>query len=74
MELYLEAMQHPTSPPLEQLQASVLYALLLSEFPHIFTYTLPRPTVFQTYELALSLVPQCIWLGNDVRGRYTSGK
>ncbi|KAI0083203.1 CHAT domain-containing protein [Irpex rosettiformis] len=71
MEALLEAMQHLTSPPLERLQASVLYADVLTEFSHLFT-TPPQLSLLEAWKHAISLVPQCIWLGNNVRGRYTS--
>ncbi|KAI0083510.1 CHAT domain-containing protein [Irpex rosettiformis] len=71
MEAFLEAMQHPTSHPLERLRASGLYARLLTEFSHLLT-TPPRLSLLEAWRHAISLVPQCIWLGNNVRGRYTS--
>ncbi|KAI0083142.1 CHAT domain-containing protein [Irpex rosettiformis] len=71
MEAFLEAMQHLTSHPLERLRACGQYAELLAEFSHLFT-TPPRLTLLEAWKHAISLVPQCIWLGNNVRGRYTS--
>ncbi|KAI0082994.1 CHAT domain-containing protein [Irpex rosettiformis] len=71
MEAFLEAMQHPTSHPLERLRASMLYADVLTDFSHLFT-TPPQPSLLEAWKHAISLVPQCIWLGNNVRGRYTS--
>ncbi|KAI0083517.1 CHAT domain-containing protein [Irpex rosettiformis] len=71
MEAFLEAMQHPTSHPLERLRASIHYARLLTEFSHLFTVP-PRLTLLEAWKHAISLVPQCIWLGNNVRSRYTS--
>ncbi|KAI0083496.1 CHAT domain-containing protein [Irpex rosettiformis] len=71
MEAFLEAMQHPTSHPLEQLRASALYAGILTEFSHPLT-TPPQLSLLEAWKHAISLVPQCIWLGNDMRGRYTS--
>ncbi|KAI0083490.1 CHAT domain-containing protein [Irpex rosettiformis] len=71
MEALLEAMQHLTSHPLERLLASSLYAHLLTEFSHLFT-TPPRLSLLEAWKHAISLIPQCIWLGNNVRGRYTS--
>ncbi|KAI0083024.1 CHAT domain-containing protein [Irpex rosettiformis] len=71
MEAFLEAMQHPSSHPLERLHTSSLYAELLTEFSHLFT-TPPRLSLLEAWKHAISLVPQCIWLGNNVRGRYTS--
>ncbi|KAI0085981.1 CHAT domain-containing protein [Irpex rosettiformis] len=71
MEAFLEAMQHLTSHPLERLRASSLYAELLTEFSHLLT-TPPRLSLLEAWKHAISLVPQCIWLGNNVRGRYTS--
>ncbi|KAI0083708.1 CHAT domain-containing protein [Irpex rosettiformis] len=72
MEAFLEAMQHPNSHPLERLRACCQYAALLSEFPHLFNTTPLRLTLLDAYKYALGLVPQCIWLGSNVRGRYTS--
>ncbi|KAI0083503.1 CHAT domain-containing protein [Irpex rosettiformis] len=71
MEAFLEAMQHPTSHPLERLRASIHYARLLTEFSHLFTVP-PQLTLLEAWKHAISLVPQCIWLGNNVRSRYTS--
>ncbi|KAI0083313.1 CHAT domain-containing protein [Irpex rosettiformis] len=71
MDVYLEAMQCTNSHPLEQLRACDQYAILLSEFSHLFA-TPPQLTLLDAYKHALGLVPQCIWLGNNVRGRYTS--
>ncbi|KAI0083720.1 CHAT domain-containing protein [Irpex rosettiformis] len=71
MDAYLEAMQHSKSHPLERLRACRQYTDLLSEFPHLFT-TPPRLALLDAYKYALELVPRCIWLGNNVRGRYTS--
>ncbi|KAI0083703.1 CHAT domain-containing protein [Irpex rosettiformis] len=71
MEVFLEAMQHPNSHPLERLRACNQYTGLLSEFPHLFT-TLPRHALLDAYKYALGLVPRCIWMGNNVRGRYAS--
>ncbi|KAI0085866.1 CHAT domain-containing protein [Irpex rosettiformis] len=71
MEAFLEAMQHTTSHSLERLQASRRYGRLLSQSSHLFT-TPPKFTLLECYKLALDLIPRCIWLGNDVRGRYTS--
>ncbi|KAI0083507.1 CHAT domain-containing protein [Irpex rosettiformis] len=71
MEALLEAMQNPTSHPFERLRASELYARLLTEFSHLLT-TPPRLSLLKAWKHAIDLVPQCIWLGNDVRGRYTS--
>ncbi|KAI0084232.1 CHAT domain-containing protein [Irpex rosettiformis] len=71
MEAFLEAMQHPNSHPLERLRACSQYTDLLSEFPHLFT-TPPRLALLDAYKYALELVPRCIWLGNNVRGRYAS--
>ncbi|KAI0083528.1 CHAT domain-containing protein [Irpex rosettiformis] len=71
MEAYLEAMQHPNSHPLERLRACSQYTDLLSEFPHLFT-TPPRLALLDAYKYALGLIPRCIWLGNNVRGRYAS--
>ncbi|KAI0083486.1 CHAT domain-containing protein [Irpex rosettiformis] len=71
MEASLEAMQHPSSHPLERLKASALYAYLLTKFSHLLT-TLPRLSLLEAWKHAISLVPQCVWLGNNVRGRYTS--
>ncbi|KAI0084264.1 CHAT domain-containing protein [Irpex rosettiformis] len=71
MEAFLEAMQHPNSHPLERLHASSQYTTLLSEFPHLFT-TPPQLTLLDAYKYALGLVPRCIWMGNNVRGRYAS--
>ncbi|KAI0085974.1 CHAT domain-containing protein [Irpex rosettiformis] len=71
MEAFLEAMQHPTSHPLERLQVSSQYAELLTEFSHLFT-TPPQLSLLEAWKYTISLVPQCIWLGNNVRGRYTS--
>ncbi|KAI0084237.1 CHAT domain-containing protein [Irpex rosettiformis] len=71
MEASLEAMQHPNSHPLERLRACDQYTDLLSEFPHLFT-TPPRLTLLDAYKYALGLIPRCIWLGNNVRGRYAS--
>ncbi|KAI0083206.1 CHAT domain-containing protein [Irpex rosettiformis] len=71
MKAFLEAMQHSTSHPLQRLQASSHYAELLTEFSHLFI-TPPQLTLLEAWKHAISLVPQCIWLGNNVRGRYTS--
>ncbi|KAI0083728.1 CHAT domain-containing protein [Irpex rosettiformis] len=71
MDAYLEAMQHQNSHPLERLRASNQYAALLSEFLHLFT-TPPRLALLDAYKYALGLVPRCIWLGSNVRGRYAS--
>lgn len=75
-EAYREAMYHEPSQPLQRLLASLKYADLLADFsPLIFKFTVgPRLSPRKAYEYALSLVPQCIWLGNDVRGRYTSNE
>ncbi|KAI0084227.1 CHAT domain-containing protein [Irpex rosettiformis] len=72
MEAFLEALQHPNSHPLERLCACGQYAALLSEFPHLFNSTPPRLALLDAYKYALGLVPRCIWLGNNVRGRYAS--
>ena len=73
-EAYREAMYHEPSQPLQRMLASLECADLLGDFsPLIFTVE-PRLSVRQAYEYALSLVPRCIWLGNDVRGRYTSNE
>ncbi|KAI0083201.1 CHAT domain-containing protein, partial [Irpex rosettiformis] len=71
MKAFLEAMQHPTSHPLERLHASELYAVTLTEFSHLFTAP-PRLSLLEAWKHAISLIPRCIWLGNNVRGRYTS--
>ncbi|KAI0083322.1 CHAT domain-containing protein [Irpex rosettiformis] len=71
MDAFLEAMQHPNSHPLERLRACSQYTTLLSKFPHLFT-TPPRLTLLDAYKYTLGLVPRCIWLGNNVRSRYTS--
>ncbi|KAI0085861.1 CHAT domain-containing protein [Irpex rosettiformis] len=71
MEVFAEAMEHPNSHPLDRLKASRQYGQLLSEFPHLFT-TPPKFTLLECYKHALDLIPRCVWLGNDVRGRYTS--
>ncbi|KAI0083315.1 CHAT domain-containing protein [Irpex rosettiformis] len=71
MEAFLGAMQPQNSHPLEQLRACRQYTNLLSKFPHLFT-TPSRLTLLDAYKYALELVPRCIWLGNNVRGRYTS--
>ncbi|KAI0083514.1 CHAT domain-containing protein [Irpex rosettiformis] len=71
IKAFLEAMQHPTSHPLERLRASGQYAELLTDFSHLFT-TPPRLSLLDAWKHTISLVPQCIWLGNNVRGRYTS--
>ncbi|KAI0083006.1 hypothetical protein BDY19DRAFT_910921, partial [Irpex rosettiformis] len=71
MEAFLEAMQHPNSHPLERLRACCQYATLLSKFSHLFT-TPPRLAFLDAYKYALGLIPRCIWLGNNVRGRYAS--
>ncbi|KAI0083818.1 hypothetical protein BDY19DRAFT_1029974 [Irpex rosettiformis] len=71
MEAFLEAMQHTASPPLGQLRASGLYVQLLSKFSHLFA-TPPKVQLLEAYKNALDLIPQCIWLGNNVSGRYTS--
>ncbi|KAI0085973.1 CHAT domain-containing protein [Irpex rosettiformis] len=71
MEAFLEAMQHPNSHPLEKLQASGQYANLLTEFSNLFAVP-PRLTLLGAYGHAMSLIPQCVWLGNNVRSRYTS--
>ncbi|KAI0084242.1 hypothetical protein BDY19DRAFT_548247, partial [Irpex rosettiformis] len=71
MDAFLEAMQHPNSHPLERLRACNQYTILLSEFPHLFT-TPPRLALLDAYKYALGLIPRCIWLGNNVRGRYAS--
>ncbi|KAI0083332.1 CHAT domain-containing protein [Irpex rosettiformis] len=72
MDAFLEAMQHQNSHPLVRLRACVQYTILLSEFPHLFNATPPRLTLLDGYKYALGLVPRCIWLGNNVRGRYAS--
>ncbi|KAI0093498.1 CHAT domain-containing protein [Irpex rosettiformis] len=71
MEAFLEAMQHPTSHPLERLRASSLYADVLTEFSHLLT-TPPRLSLLEACKHTISLIPRVIWLGNNVRGRYTS--
>ena len=71
IETLFKAMRHSTSPPLERLQASKQYIDLLTE-PSDCSITSPHFTVLEAYEYALGLIPQCIWLGNNVRGRYTS--
>ncbi|KAI0083205.1 CHAT domain-containing protein [Irpex rosettiformis] len=71
MEAFLEAMQHAASHPLQRLRASYQYAELLTGFSHLLT-TPPRLSLLEAWKHAISLVPQCIWLGNNVRGRYTS--
>ncbi|KAI0083483.1 CHAT domain-containing protein [Irpex rosettiformis] len=71
MEALLEAIHHPTSPPLKRLHASSLYAYVLTDFSHLFT-TPPRLSLLEAWKHAISLIPQCLWLGNNVRGRYTS--
>ncbi|KAI0083340.1 CHAT domain-containing protein [Irpex rosettiformis] len=73
MDAFLEAMQHPNSHPLERLRACRQYTNLLSEFPHLFT-TPPRLALLDAYKYALGLIPRCIWLGNNVRGRYASNE
>ncbi|KAI0083832.1 hypothetical protein BDY19DRAFT_910303 [Irpex rosettiformis] len=70
MEAFLEAMQH-TPSPLEQLQASGLCTQLLSKFSHLFA-TPSKVQLLEAYKNALGLIPQYIWLSNNVRGRYTS--
>ncbi|KAI0083541.1 CHAT domain-containing protein [Irpex rosettiformis] len=72
MEASLEAMQHPNSHPLDRLHASSQYTNLLLRFPHLFNTTPLRLTLLNAYKYALGLVPRCIWLGNNVRGRYAS--
>ncbi|KAI0084270.1 CHAT domain-containing protein [Irpex rosettiformis] len=71
MEAFLGAMQHPNSHPLVRLRACYQYTTLFSEFPHLFT-TPPRLALLDAYKYALVLVPRCIWMGNNVRGRYAS--
>ncbi|KAI0083697.1 CHAT domain-containing protein [Irpex rosettiformis] len=71
MEAFLEAVQHPNSHPLERLQACGQYTSLLSKLPHLFTTPL-RLTLLNAYKYALGLVPRCIWMGNNMRGRYAS--
>ncbi|KAI0083548.1 CHAT domain-containing protein [Irpex rosettiformis] len=73
-EAILEAMQHPNSHPLERLRACSQYTDLLSEFPHLFNTTSPRLALLDAYKYALGLMPRCIWLGNNVRGRYASNE
>ncbi|KAI0083816.1 CHAT domain-containing protein [Irpex rosettiformis] len=45
------------------------YTALLSDSSHIFT-TPPRLTLLEAYKHDLDLIPRCIWLGNNARGRY----
>lgn len=71
MAAFSEAMQHIFSPPLERFRASAQYAVLSSGFAHLL-HTPPPITLLQAYELHLQLIPECVWLGNDVRGRYAS--
>ncbi|KAI0088457.1 CHAT domain-containing protein [Irpex rosettiformis] len=71
MEAFQEAMNHTNSHPLDRLRASRQYALCLSNFSLFFTVD-PRLTLLEAYQHALNLIPQCIWLGNNVRGRYAS--
>ncbi|KAI0085860.1 CHAT domain-containing protein [Irpex rosettiformis] len=71
MESYVEAIEHTASHPLERLLSSAHYARLLAEFPDLFPTPL-KFTLLEAYKLALNLIPRCIWLGNNVRGRYTS--
>ena len=48
----------------------VQYAHLFADSSHLFTSP-PRLTPLQAHERTLDLIPQCIWLGNTVRSRYT---
>lgn len=71
MEAYLEAIEHAPSPPALRLPACILYTVLLTDYPQLSTI-LPRLTILEAWELAMNLVPRSVWLGNDLRGRYTS--
>ena len=71
METFYEAMQHTNSPPLERLLASGRYTDLLTKFSHRLPPSLPL-SLLDAYKLALRTLSQCIWLGNDVQGRYSS--
>ena len=70
MEAFLEAMEHPNSHPLERLRASGQYTTLLTDFFYLLPPSLPL-SLLEAYQHAIDRIPQCIWLGNNVRGRYT---
>ena len=71
MEAFHTAMLHPNSPPLERLRASGQYTDLLTGSPHLLPPSLPL-ALLDAYQHAIDLVPQCLWLGNNVRRRYGS--
>ena len=52
--------------------ASIIHTSFPSRPRCIKVPTANQATLLQAYEHALSLIPQCVWLGNNVRGRYTS--
>lgn len=66
-----KAMQCTSASPVEQLRAAGQYAKLISAHSSLLD-TPTKISLLQAYELQLSAVPKCVWLGNSVRGRYTS--
>ncbi|KAI0825519.1 CHAT domain-containing protein [Irpex lacteus] len=71
LQQFSMAMQHTVSPPQQRHRAAVQYTDLLSTTSSLLD-TLPEISLLEAYELQLSLMSQCLWLGNSVHDRYSA--
>ncbi|KAI0825522.1 CHAT domain-containing protein [Irpex lacteus] len=71
LQQFSNAMQHTVSPPQERWRAAGQYTGLLSTTSSLLD-TLPEISLLEAYELQLSLMSQCLWLGNGVHDRYSA--
>lgn len=69
MDTFSEAMQHLPSPPDRRFRACGQYMILLTSFTHLLD-SAPKISLLETHEIEMDLIPQCVWLGNDVHNRY----
>lgn len=68
---FSNAMQHTVSPPAQRLHAAGQYITLLSTTPLLVDSFLEIP-LLEACRLQISLLSQCVWLGNSVHDRYTA--
>ncbi|KAI0825523.1 CHAT domain-containing protein [Irpex lacteus] len=71
LQQFSMAMQHTVSPPQERQRAAAKYTDLLSTYSSLLD-NLPKISLLEAYELQLSLMSQCLWLGNGVQDRYSA--
>ncbi|KAI0825514.1 CHAT domain-containing protein [Irpex lacteus] len=71
LQQFSMAMQHTVSPPQQRWRAAGQYTSLLSTISSLLD-TLPEISLLEAYELQLSLMSQCLWLGNGVHDRYSA--